>query len=635
MRRAFDPRLPLRLSLFNGPLHGLLIGLAGLAGCSIDNGLSAGEKPPGRGEDTGEPDEETPGDTDEVASCPDQSFAGTATTLDESCASEPVVGTFTPVIKWRNNAVGDTYTSPVVGRIYDENGDGLVDENDMPAVVVATTGGQLVALAGDTGAELWRAGSMGSEPMTAALADVTGDGRPEVIGSGVSQTLAVRGNGETVWSVAGVSNAYCGAVGAADLDGDGQVEILLGSVILNGSDGSLRGRGSYGSGTGFSGGWAAAMGVAADIDGDGIQEAVVGNALYDASGNAIWYNGQSDGFVAVANFDADPQGEIVVSNVGTIRLQDDDGTVLWSGSYTGSTSGPPTVADFDGNGTPDIGVAGSGVYIVLNSAGSVLWSRATVDYSSGFTGSAVFDFEGDGAAEVVYADENNLFVFDGATGATKLEESEHSSATCSEYPTIADVDNDGHAEIIYTSSAYSGSEQGVRVVGDADNTWMSGRPVWNEHAYSITNVNDDVTIPGTPEQNWEAGYNNFRSGDITPVSGSGLPDLTGRIMDVCADNCAAGDVTVWIAVANNGTSDISTPFLVELLADVGGTPTVIHSQTWTETVPSGWLSDAVELNLTGLSTPVSQLRLRVNGDGAITECHSDNNDDVWGDTVCP
>jgi len=448
--------------------------LLGLCACGIENDFQTG-KPSEGGDDTSPvPEDDTSTTTSDA--CPEESWDAEYIGIDESCESDPVVGTFTPVIKWRQSSIGDAYASPVVGRIYDENGDGAVTDDDMPAIVVATTAGNVVALSGADGTVLWTVSGLGSEPMTPALGDLTGDGRPEIVASGASETIALRGNGTTLWTGPAASTPACGAVAIGDLDADGTPEVVLGNLILDGTTGTRRGQGAYGSGTGFSGGWAASMGVIADIDGDGVQEAVVGNALYDADGNAIWYNGQTDGFVAVGDFDDDAKGEIVVTGAGHVRLQDDDGTVLWSGTYTGSTTGPPTIADFDGDGSPEIGVAGMGQYMVIDADGTTLWRTTTYDYSSGFTGSAVFDFEGDGKAEVVYADENNVYIYDGATGAVKLQEDEHSSATCSEYPTIADVDNDGHADIIYTSSAYSGSEQGVRVISDRDNSGSPAAP---------------------------------------------------------------------------------------------------------------------------------------------------------------
>jgi hypothetical protein len=312
------------------------------------------------------------------------------------------------------------------------------------------------------------------------------------------------------------------------------------------------------------------MGVAADINQDGALEVVVGNAIYDSYGMALWHNGQTDGFVAVANFDDDPYGEIVVTDEGVMRLQDDDGSIIWSANYTGSRIGPPTVADFDGDGEPEIGVAGNGVYLMIDGDGTQMWSNTVQDYSSGFTGSAVFDFEGDGAAEVVYADEENVWVYDGATGAVKLQETQHASATCSEYPAIADIDLDGQAEIIYTSSAYSsGSENGVRVIGDADGSWMPARPVWNQHAYSITHVNNDASIPSSTETNWLS-YNSFRSGDLAAAAGGAMSDATVELVEICTEECDEGLLRIVVRIGNGGVQPIPAGMVGSLYARVTG-----------------------------------------------------------------
>ena len=68
------------------------------------------------------------------------------------------------------------------------------------------------------------------------------------------------------------------------------------------------------------------------------------------------------------------------------------------------------MADFDGDGAPEIGVAALAYYSVFDTDGTVMWSNPTNDQSSSVTGSSVFDFDRDGADEVVYADQFNLFV---------------------------------------------------------------------------------------------------------------------------------------------------------------------------------------------------------------------------------
>ncbi len=597
--------------------------------------------------DTSEPwptdTERPPRDTAETEpppplDCDEQDVPGHPVSTLKECEREPEIGTFTPIIEWASSVPGDAYTTPAIGNLTDDNFDGLVDTRDVPDVVVGNTAGVTYALSGDTGALLWSAGNAGAEPMSPAIGDLDGDGRPDVVASGPSATYAFRGDtGAVMWQVGGYSGGVtgqCGAVGIHDLDADGFPEVVIGRRIYDGRTGAIVGTCGYGDGSGH--GWAAPMGVAADIDQDGIMEVVVGNALYRKDGTAIWYNGQSDGFVAVGQFDADPYGEIVVSHTGTVRLQDDDGTVLWSRpGVAGSTVGAPTIADYDGDGEPEIGIAGNGQYIVLETDGSTKWTRPTQDFSSGFTGSAVFDFESDGQAEVVYADEVSVWVFDGATGSVKLEETNHSSATCSEYPSIADVDGDGHAEIVYTSSAYGGTERGVRVIGDLDNSWAPSRPVWNQHAYAITTVNDDGTIPVNPPASWLE-YNNFRSGDSEASLGLVQPDLYAEVVWVCGNECDRDRLLVWVQVTNQGRDNVREVEL-ELYGLVGGAWEILEAAT-VGPVPFGEALEGQLFEVTVAGRVIEDVKVTIDGGdagpGAIDECDETNNEHQWREGTC-
>src|SRR6185503_13517821 len=89
-------------------------------------------------------------------------------------------------------------------------------------------------------------------------------------------------------------------------------------------------------------------------------------------------------------------------------------TAAFCGAASEYGGGPPTVADFDGDGAPDVGATGAVGYVVFSGArmmnaaipdsGLVLWFKTTHDCSSAVTGSSVFDFNGDGKAEVIYSD---------------------------------------------------------------------------------------------------------------------------------------------------------------------------------------------------------------------------------------
>jgi hypothetical protein len=73
------------------------------------------------------------------------------------------------------------------------------------------------------------------------------------------------------------------------------------------------------------------------------------------------------------------------------------------------------------------------------------------------------------------------------------------AGTGCEYPVVADINNDGMAEIVVTGLldqylGYDVGYGGVHVFG-SPNSWGSSRPVWNQYMYHVTNVNEDLTIP--------------------------------------------------------------------------------------------------------------------------------------------
>lgn len=153
--------------------------------------------------------------------------------------------------------------------------------------------------------------------------------------------------------------------------------------------------------------------------------------------------------------------------------------------------GAPTIGDFDGDTLPEVGVAFGDYYRVIdprckaNAEGQLpegcakanyLWEMKNQDDSSYTTGSAVFDFDGDGQIEVVYSDECFTRIYDGKTGVV-LFSAKQSSRTAYEMPTIADVDNDGSAEILVganamdrTCSAYDKTHLGIRCKDNNDCT---------------------------------------------------------------------------------------------------------------------------------------------------------------------
>jgi hypothetical protein len=513
---------------------------------------------------------------------------------DPACTFAPDPGTFDPVVEWQwstaSGAAGydDVMMMPAVG---DLDGDGV------PEVVVTSYAGTnyggagaLEILAGDGSGEKAAYTSIGGYTPAAsagvALGDVDGDGTPEIVTLTTDlRVIALHMDGTLIWASDAYPNDFTvySYPALADMNADGHVEVVVGRVILDARGGHL-GTGTAGWGGDY------AISVVVDLDGDGQQEVVVGNAAYDLHGNAKWTNALSDGWVAVGDFDLDGDGEIATVTGGSVYLLDTDGTTLWGPvAVPGGGGGPPTVADFDGDGLPEVGVAGATGYAVYDTDGTILWTAPTTDASSARTGSSVFDFEGDGASEVVYADELTLWVYDGATGAPILADDGHSSWTLFEYPVIADVDGDGEAEIVLASNdSINPGWQGVTVIGDASRSWAPTSPVWNQHAWYIDNVNDDLTIPASPQPNWVTGHNSFRAGGVREGPGNPAPNLTTSATVLCFQ-CDPLEAQVAVQVENRGTADATGPVSVALYRSRhgGSDRDLVGVQQLPEGVPAG------------------------------------------------
>ena len=405
-------------------------------------------------------------------------------------------GVSAPVLMWQYGGClpgpsCDTgwYSSPAVADI---DGDGLPD--------VVWGNYDVVALNGADGSLKWRATSSHRVWPSIAVAALTAGGPLEVIAARASDELTVYdGFGNTVWTRNPFGTGELRTLAVADLESDGRLEILVGRTGGDQSpqltafepDGTVRpGWPVRHSGEpGFGWGLYNQNVVVADMNGDGFKEVfspTTGHYItaVDRNGNQLPTN-------AVYN-DFSPVGPKVWSQVG---VQVDNAVDLQGYADCGVDNRPtfeesaPVVADVDGDGVPELIVVGNiydcGTGTSLYHMPFILkldrtrWSGSGFDWtviptpepgsaprSEDYTvieqalpNAVVADLDGDGFQEILFPS------YDGKVHAYWLDKTEHGSwpytiptsgASGDDFrfasePVVADLDNDGHAEVIFTS----------------------------------------------------------------------------------------------------------------------------------------------------------------------------------------
>jgi hypothetical protein len=557
------------------------------------------------------------------------------------------------------------------------------DESTLrPSIAFIGRGGTIRVIDGSTCAWQYDVGTGITTASAIAAGDLDLDGRAEIVGSRGGRAVAFQydpgGDGWTeLWAGAvcdgsgGRTDHNAGGVSLRapslhDLDDDGSPEVIFGASVYDDAGCLLAetGDGNFGF-----------YPVVADVDEDGEMEIVsaAGVFRYDATAGSIvresYFSGSTNSgsfkFAAVgdlgdfplAAFGGEDRAEIVVVGDSEVRVETIDGTRIYTGSLPSGRGGPPTIADFDGDGRAEFAAAARTEYVVFDldctaggdASGCMgmsrtdgrLWAQSVQEASSGVTGSSVFDFDADGSAEVVYHDECFVRIFEGATGDV-LYSSPRSSLTWLEMPVIADVDGDFHSEIVVAADNYTGScpatdpylpsvsfapNSGIYVLRDQMDRWAASRPIWNQHAYSVTHVDDRGGIRRTSDVdiNWRTeGLNNFRQNVQGELEALGIADLTASVRDVTPLVCDGDEATVSARICNRGRLPLGGGIDVSLRIEAVDGEELCRTRV---EAPIG-VGECQEISCTATApTEAVDVYVVPDPEGLIEDCHPGNG---WG-----
>jgi hypothetical protein len=502
----------------------------------------------------------------------------------------------TQIARRTDVAIGGTRVSPAIA---DMNQDGTPDIVVGCRVLDGRTPGMAATDLFDKGV----CESHSQRFSAVAVADLDGDGRPDVTNGDAAYGLDAAGVVKTLFDRTGNQQAF---PAVADLNADGKPEIVAihnGIIeVLDGATGAVR--------VGVGGTWA--------------------NGTFAIPGGGL------GGAPTVADFDKDGLPEVAAAGLGFYTVYDPDCLPTPPRAGGKCTQGP-------------------------NAGPFILWATPTQDISSSATGSSVFDFQGDGVNEVIYNDECFLHVYDGATGAEILMGGPrpNSSRTRHEYPVVVDVDLDGNSEIVVPSNhdeivrdkcpekwraAFGvmtdaqlpdwirNGTAGIWVFGDPRDKWVRTRPIWNQYSYHVTNVSAAGVVPKVEENNWTTGgLNDYRT-NVQGARALNAPNLVVKLDS--AVQCATSSVVLSATVTNAGARGVPANVLVDFIQTAPGNGQVVGTAvTRRALLPGGSERITVEVQNIPMEVQINW-QVRVDGMGAaqpVIECNEgDNTDNATG-----
>ena len=462
-----------------------------------------------------------------------------------------------------------------------------------------------------------------TEPISAAAADLNGDGKPDlVVTYGFQDTASVLLNttpagattptfGAPMSIAAAQYPSAVHAVAIADVNGDGLPDLVvldqLGtrgyvSVLLNKTTNGALSFASQSSQSTFAVGNDYSSLAVADLNGDGKPDIVVagyggsvsvlanttttGATIPAFSPVATYAVDAGSESVAIADLNGDGQPDIVTADRGSKDVSvllntTTNGVLSFASQQTfaaGTQPGSVAVADLNGDGKTDIVVANYGdgtVSVLLNTTTNGVFSFASqTTFAAGKDpiAVAVADLNGDGKPDIIVANSYFAAYSISVLMNTTTQGAAPSFAPLEDFPTntaprslaIADLDGDGRPDLVITASNEANYN-----VATLLNTTMLGAP------YAIT----EATAVGTIIESDPEPTVQFSTASETVNASTGAFSIT-----VALSAVSGADTTIPFTLGGTAVAD-------QDYSGVTGSPLVIAAGQTTATITGTLLED--------------------------------------------
>ena len=526
----------------------------------------------------------------------------------------------------------------------DVNGDGKLD------IVIARAGNDVALVIGNGNGTFQGPQTVGSgtNPRSLSLADVNGDGRLDILtanfGSTANNASVLLGNGNGTFQ--GAANFATGtnprSAVLGDVNGDGRLDIVAAnynsdnaSVIL-GTGGSAT-FATFSPQQTFTTGNGAQSQALGDLNGDGKLDMVTANggnstaSVLLGNGNGTFAaktdfaTGTAPRSVTLGDVNDDGRLDIITanrdSNTASVLLGNGNGTFQTQTTVsTGSSPRSVTLGDVNGDGRLDIITANNNdnnASVLLGNGNGTFQSQTTVSTGSSPRSVALGDVNGDGRLDMITANNSDASasVLLGNGNGTFQAQTTVSTGSNPRSLTLGDVNGDGKLDII--TANFAANTVSV-LLGNGNGTFQAQSTFATNRPYSVTlgDLNGDGRIDIITA--------NYSSDATSVLFGNGNGTFAAQV------SFAAGDGPLSVALGDlngDGRLDITTAnfnsgntsLLLNSLAFTGQTATVdaiappapsitsiIDDVTpITGTVLSGGISNDISLLLTGTAEAAS------------------------------